>query len=305
MTTQQIRFFLEAAGCLNFSEAARRLFVSQPTLSKQIAMLEEELGVKLFTRNNRVVSLTPVGGLLRDELGKAERTIFTAMEQARSMEQGTDGRLSIGILELSALDSSVTPLLQALQEKYPRLDLTISFMGFSEMRNALVGGTIDAAFSKDFDASILTGVSGVDIKKNMPAVLMPKHHPLAFESSLSIAQLRDENFVVLSASESRASGHSLIDLCGREGFFPKIVKYAESNMDRVYYVKLGYGVAVVDADMPLPQWADLTIVPICTDGQEDFAGIDLRLIWLEQCQNPSLRLLIDEARSMFPDRAPA
>ena len=59
MTTQQIRFFLEAAECLNFTEAAKRLFVAQSTLSKQIALLEDELGLKLFYRSNRTVGLTP------------------------------------------------------------------------------------------------------------------------------------------------------------------------------------------------------------------------------------------------------
>lgn len=58
LTTQQIRFFLEAAECLNFTEAAKRLFVAQSTLSKQIALLEDELGLKLFYRSNRTVGLT-------------------------------------------------------------------------------------------------------------------------------------------------------------------------------------------------------------------------------------------------------
>ena len=61
LTTQQIRFFLEAAECLNFTEAAKRLFVAQSTLSKQIALLEDELGLKLFYRSNRTVGLTPAG----------------------------------------------------------------------------------------------------------------------------------------------------------------------------------------------------------------------------------------------------
>ena len=70
LTTQQIRFFLEAAECLNFTEAAKRLFVAQSTLSKQIALLEDELGLKLFYRSNRTVGLTPAGSLFRGEMEK-------------------------------------------------------------------------------------------------------------------------------------------------------------------------------------------------------------------------------------------
>ena len=72
MTTQQIHFFLEAARCLNFTEAARNLYVTQPTLSKQIALMESELGIQLFYRRGRTVSLTSAGLLLRTELGKLE-----------------------------------------------------------------------------------------------------------------------------------------------------------------------------------------------------------------------------------------
>ena len=57
----RIRAFLAAAECLNFTEAARRLYITQPTLSKHISLIESDLGFKLFVRSNRSVSLTPEG----------------------------------------------------------------------------------------------------------------------------------------------------------------------------------------------------------------------------------------------------
>ena len=100
MTTQQIRFFLAAAECLNFTEAAKRLFVAQSTLSKQIALLEDELGMKLFYRNNRTVGLTPAGVLLRGEMDRVRHRLTEAIDRARHVDQGLDGRLCVGVLDI-------------------------------------------------------------------------------------------------------------------------------------------------------------------------------------------------------------
>lgn len=64
VNTQQMRYFMELARCLNFTRAAANLYVAQPTLSQQIAELEAQLGVTLFIRNSRSVALTPAGEIL-------------------------------------------------------------------------------------------------------------------------------------------------------------------------------------------------------------------------------------------------
>lgn len=61
MTITQIKYFITAAKCLNFTKAASKLYITQPALSRQISAIEEELNVQLFVRNNRSVKLTPAG----------------------------------------------------------------------------------------------------------------------------------------------------------------------------------------------------------------------------------------------------
>ena len=116
LTTQQIRFFLEAAECLNFTEAAKRLFVAQSTLSKQIALLEDELGLKLFYRSNRTVGPTPAGSLFRGEMEKVEHRLTEAIDRARHVNRGLDGTLSVGILGIIDPSLFVSPLLKLFQE---------------------------------------------------------------------------------------------------------------------------------------------------------------------------------------------
>ena len=302
MTTQQIRFFLAAAECLNFTEAAKRLFVAQSTLSKQIALLEEELGLKLFYRSNRTVGLTPAGALLRGEMEKTEHRLTSAIDRARHVDQGLDGTLSVGVLDIIDPSLFVTPLFKLFQARYPRVELSVSFCGFSALRDGLEQGRLDVGFGKEFDLFSLPDLEGMDVYQNSPSVLMPAQHPLALAERLEVSQLRDEQFVVLSQDECRPSVYTLVDLCGKEGFYPKISRYVNSNADRVYAVALGHGVSIIDLEFPIPKWADLVTIPLWSRAKEVFRGIHVRMVWSRTRSNPSIRLLTALARQLVQNK---
>lgn len=299
MTTQQIRFFLEAAACLNFTEAAKRLFVAQSTLSKQIALLEDELGLKLFYRNNRTVGLTPAGSLLRGEMEKAEHRLTQAIDRARHVDRGLDGALSVGVLDIIDPSLFVSPLLKLFQARYPRVELSVSFCGFSKLREGLEKGLLDVGFGKEFDLFSLPGLEGMDVYQNSPSILMPSRHPLATADRLEVSRLKDEQFVVLSQDECGASVHTLVDLCGKDGFYPRISRYVDSNADRVYAVALGYGVSIIDLEFPIPSWADLVTVPLYSRASGVFQGIHVRMVWPRSRTDPSIRLLTALARQLI------
>ena len=221
LTTQQIRFFLEAAECLNFTEAAKRLFVTQSTLSKQIALLEDELGLKLFYRSNRTVGLTPAGSLFRGEMEKVEHRLTEAIDRARHVNRGLDGTLSVGILDIIDPSLFVSPLLKLFQERYPRVELSISLCGFSKLREGLEKGLLDVGFGKGFDLFSLPDLEGMEVYQNSPSILMPSRHPLALADRLEVPQLKDEQFVVLSQDECGASVIPWWTCAGRMDFILK------------------------------------------------------------------------------------
>ncbi len=298
MTTQQIRFFLEAAACLNFTEAAKRLFVAQSTLSKQIALLEDELGLKLFYRNNRTVGLTPAGNLFRGEMEKVEHRLIEAIDRARHVDRGLDGALSVGVLDVIDPSMFVTPLFQLFQAQYPRVELSVSLCGFSKLREGLERGQLDVGFGKGFDLSSLPDLDGMEAYRVSPSLLMPSRHPLALAERLEVSQLKDVQFVVLSRDECNASAHTLVDLCSKDGFYPKISRYVDSNADRVYAVALGYGVAIIDLEFPIPSWADLVKVPLYSRASGVFRDIHVRMVWPRSRTDPSIRLLTSLARQL-------
>ena len=90
MNLNQIAYFMETAKRLNFTEAAKALYIAQPSLSKQISLLEEEIGVRLFERNRREVRLTAAGELMWKEFQVIFQDIETALENVRRAGAGTD-----------------------------------------------------------------------------------------------------------------------------------------------------------------------------------------------------------------------
>lgn len=81
---KRVIYFLTIANCLSFSKAAKQLFISQQALTRQIALLEEELGVKLFVRSTRSVRLTEAGKICRDEFTRISQDMANAVNRIRS-----------------------------------------------------------------------------------------------------------------------------------------------------------------------------------------------------------------------------
>ena len=124
MTLTQVKYFMEVASCLSFTEAARRLYVSQQVVSKQVGLLEDELGVKLFCRSKHRITLTAEGLLLKrrgQEITElAERT---TREVSRSSEN-LMGEIAIGCAEASSI-SVLAGLMNYFLQKYPLVHYTL------------------------------------------------------------------------------------------------------------------------------------------------------------------------------------
>lgn len=290
MTTQQIHFFLEAARCLNFTEAARNLYVTQPTLSKQIALMESELGIQLFYRHSRAVSLTSAGLLLRTELGKLDASLAMAIDHAQRIEKGADGHLSCCLLDSLDPNRFVFPAIRRFQAQYPKVELELIVCSFREIRDRFNERRVDVAFSKQFDLRTVANLERISVYAVTPSILLPGRHPLAGAPYVTFSQLKDDSFIILELGECPTHVQSLLDLCARENFYPKIAKYANNNMTRIYYVHEGYGVALMDREVSLPAWADISVVPTRSPLHTLYTDTDVELAWHRDTSNPTVHL---------------
>lgn len=141
MELRQLNSFLVLCGTLNFSEASKRLFITQGTLSQQINMLEQELGTKLFQRTSRRVRLTPAGERL---LPLARKTLESSQEciaAMRDVGQGLCGTLRIGAAY--CFDAYVVAAVKAFRKEHPGVHLVITRRRASELLDMLRRDELD------------------------------------------------------------------------------------------------------------------------------------------------------------------
>ena len=150
MDLKQLQYFLAVAKHLNFSRAADALYISQPTLSYQIAELEKELGATLFIRDRRKVFLTPAGGAL---LPLANKTLDCAQEIRNLAQRGfpeTERLQSLSVAFDSTEDhfesTGVTELIARFSTDYPDVELQMQQSTIEDCVNSLLEETLDVAF---------------------------------------------------------------------------------------------------------------------------------------------------------------
>ncbi|MCD8116733.1 MAG: LysR family transcriptional regulator [Oscillospiraceae bacterium] len=307
MTTQQIHCFLEASKYLSFTEAARHLFITQSSLSKQIAALERELGVTLFNRGSRSVTLTAAGVLMRAECTKIETSLSVATSHAQRLAQSSEGHLSIGILDLLDPGRFITPALHQFQEKYPDVLVEIFCCGFRELRTRVAQKQIDMVFTKKFELENMPAVDFIEAYRVTPAVAVNSHNPLAKQDYVTMQECAEQQFIILDLDECPIHAQSLVDMCGWEGLFPRIVRYANSNAARLLYVHEDYGVALVDQEISVPAWADIRVIPMKSSLQDLFENTNVILTWRRDTANPMAERFASVVRDLaveHMDRAP-
>ncbi|MDF2572975.1 MAG: LysR family transcriptional regulator [Sporomusa sp.] len=211
LDTLQIKYFTAVAQHLNFTEAAKQLYVAQPYLSKQIAMLERELNVQLFIRTKRSVRLTPAGAVLLVELNDISRRLDKALEKAQQACLGQAGSLSIGCLEALDLNDFFPPLIQAFRKDYPYVSLNLERHSFKALLDALTNRLLDVVITLSFEVKDRPGLCWETIYEHPGAIAMPVSHPLAKLERINIADLKDEPFIIISEQESPSGAAEFLD----------------------------------------------------------------------------------------------
>ncbi len=187
MELRQLRYFVKAAETLNFSEAAKALFVTQSTLSQQIRQLEQEMNTQLFQRNSHEVRLTEIGECL---LKYAQQTIHDSeacMDCIHDLQQVMTGTLNIGVT--FTFSPILTETLIDFMKKYPGVKLNIYYKSMGELLEMLSRHEVDFVLAfkptvkkKDIESHVLFN--------NHLAAIVHSSHPLAKLSKISLSDLQ-------------------------------------------------------------------------------------------------------------------
>jgi DNA-binding transcriptional LysR family regulator len=241
---RHIRYFVAVAEELHFGRAAKRLHLAQPPLSQQIRRLEEILGYPLFIRTSRQVKLTSAGETFLDRARSTLRKVHDDMEVVRSAGRGELGFLTVGFIGSSML-TALPAMLGEYRRRHPKLNLQLREGYTARVVEALIEGTVDAGFLRDAGP---TESLEVETLFSEPFVaVLPKHHALAKRSGFLARQLRDEPFVLFSATVGGRAYDKTIAVCEEHGFRPRVVQEAPQWLTILRLVGAGLGVTIAPA----------------------------------------------------------
>lgn len=287
ITLVQIEYFLALARYLNFTEAAKNLYISQPSLSKQIASLERSIGVELFYRNKRDVRLTASGVVLLREIGGVIEIIESSIEKSKNTNLCDNITLVIGCLD--GIDSSklLIPFIKKFREKYPTINIVLKKYSFKMLREKLINGSLDIAFTLSFEIEGYSGMISNIIYKGNSIIIMDKSNPLSKRENVLINDLKEEPFLAISRNESPNGFTRVINICIRGGFTPKIEKQLPNIESILESVEAGMGVAIFDSNFKFNSGGNIKLFKI----DDDY--IDIIMTWKKDNMNTGIPIFSD------------
>lgn len=238
MELRQLEYFQMASRLKNITRAAERLRVSQPNITVAIKKLEAELGIQLFDRSQKQLSLTPEGAVFLNRIELALRNIQDAVLEVNDYKQLQKGTIKIGIP--SMIGAYLFPkIFSSFQRKYSHLDVYLYEEGSMKIREQLERDELDFGIVIISDAS--PSLQLLPMSTNQIVACVPESHPLAEKNSLCIQDMADTDLIMLK--EGSFLRHLVLQKLKAASITPNIV--LESNQIETIkgLVSSGVGIA--------------------------------------------------------------
>jgi DNA-binding transcriptional LysR family regulator len=242
MEMRQLRYFVAVAEGLHFRRAGDRLHVTQPALSKQIRLLEEEIGTKLLARSNRHVALTPAGILFLDRAKGILQASAEAAVDAKKVTSGFAGVFSIGFVSTASFDY-LPRLVSALRGSLPEVQIRLLEWPAAMQIAALERGEIDLGLLQA--SSLPPSLKFTEVAQENLHIALPHDHPLAKKRALDPRDIATEVLFVPQKEVSPALYEAIVGVFAAVGHMPGTVQAVEQVQTAICLTAAGLGVAVV------------------------------------------------------------
>ena len=282
---RHFRYFLAIAEELHFKKAADKLYISQPGLSRQIRQMEENLGILLFNRESKKVSLTPAGHFLKTELELALKNIDHILEQAISIHEGNEGKINLGYVG-SAMQQVIPQLLIQFNQTYPTIRFGLTEMDNAKQIKALQAQDIDVGFVRLSQVS--AGFQLHPVLVETFSIVLPKNHPMTVGKFKNLAQLREESFILFDPSYSQTYYSRIMSIFEDSGFTPNI-SHSTVHANTIFrLVENSFGIAIIPTSLQNGYNLDVKFIELKNIPQRAV----LSMVWNEKNRNPILGKMI-------------
>lgn len=204
MELRHLRYFVAVAEARSLKLAAEeKLHTTQPSLSRQIRDLEDEVGTPLFVRGAKGVELTPAGRVFLDHARVMLSQAETAVQSARQIAYPTKPSFALGFM--IGHDTTWLPAaLKLLRDELPNIHVVISTQNSPQLATALLHGGIDVAFLRMEDGS--SDLNFKTLVEESFEVFLPSNHPLAAKEAIALPEIAEETFISVSGTALSISG---------------------------------------------------------------------------------------------------
>ena len=278
MTTTQLKNFLVLTETLNFRKASERIYIAQPALSRQIQVLEEELGFLLFDRSRKQIALTKSGIFFKKEVSKILNQLDQSIKRGVLIHQGKAGEIKIGHAS-SAMHSVLPDLLRYMEANLPDLE------------SSLLEGTNELIFDKlndnevDFgfvpNAFVPDGLSSLTIYEENYLLILPKEHRLNKSNFKDLADCKNEKWVLHPQPEGFGYMEEILKIIGNYGYSPKIVHRSPNTSTVLRMVAAGLGITMMGKSTLKGFSLDLKSIELTNLPYQ----LDMKLVWKTEREN--------------------
>ena len=244
MDLRRLRSFVTLAETLHFGRAAERLHRAQPALTQHIQRLEEELGVTLFERGPRNVSLTPVGAQFLVEARKVLEQVERATLVAARAQRGEVGHIEISYVSSMAYSGVLPQLLAAFEELAPDVTVGLTEADQESQMTFLEESRSDVALVRLPLDRLPDDFSTITVKRERVVACLRDGHRLAGQP-VAVADLAQEAFAATHLAAGRGFYDTFLRICSAAGFEPRVTSRSHQFATIVGLVSAGRGIALV------------------------------------------------------------
>lgn len=289
MTSRQIEIFLAVGQHSSFTLAADALYLSQPTVSRQISLLEEELDVTLFVRGNNYVRMTPEGMVLTNAFRKMKHIFDKEMKTAKAVKEGHMGSLTVGFISDMDIPDFFLRGIDLFRKKYP--GVTVDYVGKPKTNFAqdLCSHTIDMILGHEMEFQTYPNLLSEHIADTQMGIYYGARHTLANKTDLSVADFKDETIWTIRIADTPERRNMIKKVTDFYGIPEFRIQLTDSTNEIMFHLRLGEGACIMDSFVlnELPQ--DVRILPF----DPQISTVHISLFWDKENLNPCIPQFAD------------
>jgi DNA-binding transcriptional LysR family regulator len=245
MELRHLRYFTAVVECNGYREASRRLHIAQPSISEAVSDLEDELGLKLFSRTHRNARVTAEGEIFYADAVRILQQAETAILTAKRAALGKIGKLAIGFIGSATL-SFLPDLIRRYKLEYPNVKLSLHDLYPVELDKACDRGEIDIAITRTLSLERSKNRQSRVLLRDPLVAVFPRSRKLK-SKKIRLADLANERFILFHRQGAPAVFDTIVGACRSQGFSPRVENEPNSMQTTLSLVEAEEGIAIVPA----------------------------------------------------------